>query len=1255
MNKKYDQIVAHTSYVGHTGYANHARSFFTTMNKVIPTRVRNFAHVSDLSHLTEEHKNILIEQKWAEPPWQVGAPYVRNPLDEVVNIVLMETNHYYFYDQYEGAKIAFNVWESTRQPDQFFAKLLEYDQLWVPTEWQAKVSIEQGYPADRVKVIPEGVDGIKFHPLELGTDVKTILPEYEDGRFKFVIFGRWDYRKATGEMIEAFLRTFDKDEPVDLIISVDNPFPADGLSSTEERLAHHGFIDNRIKVKHFPSDDEYVKYLQCGHVFLSCSRAEGWNLPLIEAIASGIPTISSNYGAQLEFAEGVSHLVNIKGHRKPEQVFMQDNTPGTWAEPDFDHLCEVMRDVYSNYEKYKLDANKKATMVAKKFTWENAVQKALDTLDEFYKDRPKYRKINLGSGIAKKEGFINVDKYDETADLQMDIKKLEFEDNSITEVYTSHTLEHEGKRSTIPILEEIHRVLIPGGLATIEVPDLEYCIREWLNSDDKWGFNLDRIFGHQEDDGEYHKTGFNEDRLKSLLDEVGFKNINIERIWSHEQECLKATMNKGIVDNDVFIIDAYPDTDEKLNILANQILKLKEFAPVCLVTHYPVPIDIQDNVDYFIYDKNNALSENWKLNWWYQGDEVKVVSKVENQYHSASIMVSLHNALSMLCKKHKHAHFVESDIDFDVDAYIKIVRNELLKKKFVSFYYQEEQSIPGLVGILTNIFSFDTEWMYTKLKFINNWDDYTKIAIESASKLGIESDYILENWFYYYLKSNDLLRYCTILDNESKHNIIRTRSLFDQIDSEPKLKILLSETVDNELILFIVNIDKIERSVSIILNYTEFLDEENKNLLHKSSIIEPKDILYFRIKKQGSITVTSRDIAREFTIDKNEVYTNTTFRFIDDRLRCIQEIDGASTTSVNNADVVINSHFVDTPFLEIKKGEGTYKVSFINQDTGELVYSTELSKGHWARPSIKYFINWLIVLEQDNKVIWTHKYNAEGKRVLITIDTKALGDTIAFFPYVEEFRKKHKCIVYVSTFWNKLFKEVYPELIFVEPGSAIPGLYDQYNIGCADNDYNRNKINWREVPLQKVASDYLGLDYIEIKPKIVIPSKVSELSGNYVCISEHSTFQCKYWNYPGGWQSVVNYLNSKKYSTVVISREDTGLQNIIKRTNRSIEDTIATLLGAKLYMGVSSGPAWLAWALGIPVIMISGYSAKQAEMSNGVERIINQDVCNGCFNDPSVPFDRGDWNWCPRNKNFECSKQILPDTVIKSVDKLLKI
>jgi autotransporter strand-loop-strand O-heptosyltransferase len=121
---------------------------------------------------------------------------------------------------------------------------------------------------------------------------------------------------------------------------------------------------------------------------------------------------------------------------------------------------------------------------------------------------------------------------------------------------------------------------------------------------------------------------------------------------------------------------------------------------------------------------------------------------------------------------------------------------------------------------------------------------------------------------------------------------------------------------------------------------------------------------------------------------------------------------------------------------------------------------------------------------------------------------------------------------------------------------------------------------------------------------------------------------------------------------VVSLQSPTGVSNIIDTTNKDIFETINIIKNAKLFIGISSGPSWLAWALHVPTVLISGYSAEWAEMQD-CARILNKDVCNSCWQDVSLPIDRGNWNWCPRGKDFECSKKITPEMVIKGINKYL--
>jgi len=283
------------------------------------------------------------------------------------------------------------------------------------------------------------------------------------------------------------------------------------------------------------------------------------------------------------------------------------------------------------------------------------------------------------------------------------------------------------------------------------------------------------------------------------------------------------------------------------------------------------------------------------------------------------------------------------------------------------------------------------------------------------------------------------------------------------------------------------------------------------------------------------------------------------------------------------------------------------------------------------------------------------------EKVLIVFDSSSLGDNLAWMPYVEEFGKKNNVKVVASTFWNSLFEREYPDIEFIGRGKTVRNILGQYNIGWYTPwSAKRNPNNFRAIPLQQTATDILGIDYVELKPRISIPDKPRKIRGKYVCIGMHSTAQCKYWNYPNGWQEVVDYLNDKDYKVVHISKEGNGYMGnyhpdvlIDKTGDYSIEDRIIDLKYADMYIGIGSGLSWLSWAVGTPTILISGFSKPFCEPTEGIERLHVDGVCNGCFNDANIEFNKGDWNWCPRGKDFECSKAITPDMVIDSIDRII--
>jgi predicted SAM-dependent methyltransferase len=148
-------------------------------------------------------------------------------------------------------------------------------------------------------------------------------------------------------------------------------------------------------------------------------------------------------------------------------------------------------------------------------------------------------KIDLAGGKEPREGYLSIDLYSQDKGVKADCMLLPFPVESIEAVNASHYLEHIPKRWIVPQLQEIYRVLIVGGLLDIEVPSLEWCIKNWLK-DQNNGWNLDTIFGNQDDDGQFHYTGYNRQIMIRYLQAAGFTGSIVSKtVWSHEQDCLK--------------------------------------------------------------------------------------------------------------------------------------------------------------------------------------------------------------------------------------------------------------------------------------------------------------------------------------------------------------------------------------------------------------------------------------------------------------------------------------------------------------------------------------------------------------------------------------------------------------------------------------------------------------------------------------------------------------------------------------------
>lgn len=137
-------------------------------------------------------------------------------------------------------------------------------------------------------------------------------------------------------------------------------------------------------------------------------------------------------------------------------------------------------------------------------------------------------KLHLGCGNRYIEGFIHVDlqKLDHI-DFVSPVDKLDFiEDNSVEIVYSSHVLEHFSRHEYKAVLKEWYRVLKPGGVLRVAVPNFDAVVQYYLKKDDDMELILGQLVGGQKTgEYDYHKMVFSKKSLTKALLDSGFSEV----------------------------------------------------------------------------------------------------------------------------------------------------------------------------------------------------------------------------------------------------------------------------------------------------------------------------------------------------------------------------------------------------------------------------------------------------------------------------------------------------------------------------------------------------------------------------------------------------------------------------------------------------------------------------------------------------------------------------------------------------------
>jgi glycosyltransferase involved in cell wall biosynthesis len=343
-------LVWHSSFASLTGYSGSSLAY------VLGLAQRGYA-VRPLYLYGTDHDELLAAGRIDERIRALQAAPLRLDVPQIV---------YAPGDRFcknSGAwRIGFTMHEADRLPASWVEQAQQMDEVWVPTAWGAAVMRDSGITCP-ISVIPLGVDLARF---------AGAAPPRRDERVVFVSVFEWGLRKGWDVLLDAWAAAFHADDPVQLVLKIDHRTPhGDPLRSIAERLpagaAPVGVIYNRAL-----GPAQLAALYRGADCFVLPTRGEGWGMPILEAMACGIPAISTDWGGATAFFDASC------GYPIPLRALVPADAGGyvlrgaRWAEPDGDALVALLRRAASDHaERRRLGAA--AARRAAEWTWERAI------------------------------------------------------------------------------------------------------------------------------------------------------------------------------------------------------------------------------------------------------------------------------------------------------------------------------------------------------------------------------------------------------------------------------------------------------------------------------------------------------------------------------------------------------------------------------------------------------------------------------------------------------------------------------------------------------------------------------------------------------------------------------------------------------------------------------------------------------------------------------------------------------------------
>jgi GT2 family glycosyltransferase len=278
------------------------------------------------------------------------------------------------FERNTGAyRIGFTMLEVDGLPAEWVRQANTMDEVWAPSNFNASTFRASGVKVP-INVVPLGVSPAYFSP--------AIRARKVEDHFTFLSMFEWGERKAPDVLLRAFADEFDKKEPVRLLCKANNFDPSVSIANEigALKLRPNGgqivVAENQILQRY-----ELGVLYRSADCFVLPTRGEGWGMPILEAMACGLPVIATDWSSQVDFMTKQNSLPLAVERLVPAVAKCPYYEGFSWAQPSYEHLRSLMRWVYEHRDEAAAIGQQAAIDAATLWTWDKSAQRIAELIN----------------------------------------------------------------------------------------------------------------------------------------------------------------------------------------------------------------------------------------------------------------------------------------------------------------------------------------------------------------------------------------------------------------------------------------------------------------------------------------------------------------------------------------------------------------------------------------------------------------------------------------------------------------------------------------------------------------------------------------------------------------------------------------------------------------------------------------------------------------------------------------------------------